>query len=67
MAVRLRYAGVDPKRILVGTTDVSGEVMKALTTAESGQTVTALPTYTALLSLHTHLARKGLVDQFWSE
>ena len=67
MAVRLRYAGVDTKRILVGTTDVADEVMRALTTAEPGHTVTALPTYTALLSLHTHLARKGLVDQFWAE
>ena len=67
MAVRLRYAGVDTQRIRVGTADVAGEVMEALGTVEHGQTVTALPTYTALLSLHTYLARKGMVEQFWAE
>lgn len=67
MAVRLRYAGVDTKRILVGTADVAHEVMKALAAAERGETVTTLPTYTALLSLHTYIARKGMVDQFWAE
>ena len=60
-------AGVDTERIAVGTADVAREVTNALATAERGQTVTALPTYTALLSLHTHLARKGMVDQFWAE
>ena len=67
MAVRLRYAGVDTQRIRVGTADVAGEVMEALGTVGHGQTVTALPTYTALLSLHTYLARKGMVEQFWAE
>ena len=67
MAVRLRYAGVDTQRIRVGSADVAGEVMEALGTVEHGQTVTALPTYTALLSLHTYLARKGMVEQFWAE
>ena len=67
MAVRLRYAGVDTQRIRLGTADVAGEVMEALGTVEHGQTVTALPTYTALLSLHTYLARKGMVEQFWAE
>ncbi len=67
MAVRLRYAGVDSSRIEDGGPDVSRAVTRTAQMTPAGQRIMVLPTYSALLSLHTFLARKGLVRPFWSE
>jgi lipid II isoglutaminyl synthase (glutamine-hydrolysing) len=56
LAVRLKYAGVDPERI-----DVQGDLSSALTAAAAsdGAPLYALPTYTAMLSLRELLAAGG--------
>jgi UDP-N-acetylmuramyl tripeptide synthase len=63
LALRLKYAGVPVDRL-----DVPpglGEALdRALARTASGR-LFVLPTYTALLELHSLLASRGLVRQFW--
>jgi UDP-N-acetylmuramyl tripeptide synthase len=62
MAVRLKYAGVDPERIEVREPiDASLE----LAVAGARQRLFALPTYTALIELRRLLARRGLAEEYW--
>jgi UDP-N-acetylmuramyl tripeptide synthase len=63
LAVRLKYAGVDPARL---------EVVEALEPAldralegEAGRPLFVLPTYTALLELRELLARRGEAREYW--
>ena len=62
MAVRLKYAGVDPARIEVR--EGIGESLDAALT-DTPDRVFALPTYTALVDLRTLLAERGLAKAFW--
>jgi UDP-N-acetylmuramyl tripeptide synthase len=66
LAVRLRYADVDPGRIDVRT---SPEAAFDLAVAEQapGGRVYVLATYTAMLDLHRALADRGLTRRFWEE
>jgi UDP-N-acetylmuramyl tripeptide synthase len=64
MALRLKYAGVDPGSIAVDR-DL-GASLDAAVRAAPGERVYALPTYTALLDLRNLLARRGLAKR-WSE
>ena len=63
LALRLKYAGVPEDRL-----DVRPELARALDDAlahtASGR-LFVLPTYTALLELHSLLAARGHVPQFW--
>ena len=62
LAVRLKYAGVDP-----GLIAVEGDVAKSLDAAVAAAPggLFALPTYTALLELRTLLADRGLAKAYW--
>jgi lipid II isoglutaminyl synthase (glutamine-hydrolysing) len=66
MAVRLKYAGVDPARL---TTEP--DLVRALDQARSitppGATLYALPTYTAMLELRDLCAQRGWVKPFWED
>jgi UDP-N-acetylmuramyl tripeptide synthase len=67
LALRLKYAGVDPHRI-----GVIDDLAQALATAaadrprpEGGEPLYALPTYTAMLALRELLVRRGEADSSW--
>ncbi len=62
LAVRLKYAGVEPERLVVVP-----ELERALddARADGDGTLYALPTYTALLALQELLARRGLAPEYW--
>jgi lipid II isoglutaminyl synthase (glutamine-hydrolysing) len=62
LAVRLKYAGVEPGRLAVVP-----ELADALDAAHAGGSgpLYALPTYTALLALRDLLARRGVAPEYW--
>jgi lipid II isoglutaminyl synthase (glutamine-hydrolysing) len=62
MAVRLKYAGVDPEVITVRE-DIAASLDEAV--ARTGGRLYALPTYTALIELRTLLADRGLARAYW--
>jgi lipid II isoglutaminyl synthase (glutamine-hydrolysing) len=66
MAVRLKYAGVEPERIRVEN-DLRRALELALAAAEPTETVYVLPTYTAMLALRDILQRTGYVRGFWED
>ncbi|HEV7664753.1 MAG TPA: Mur ligase family protein [Chloroflexota bacterium] len=66
MAVRLKYAGVEPDRIRVES-HPRRSIEMALAAAEPAETVYVLPTYTAMLALRDILRQTGYVRGFWEE
>jgi lipid II isoglutaminyl synthase (glutamine-hydrolysing) len=62
LAVRLKYAGVEPERLAVVP-----ELERALDAARANSDgpLYALPTYTALLALRELLARRGAAPDYW--
>ncbi|HEY4278910.1 MAG TPA: MurT ligase domain-containing protein [Conexibacter sp.] len=62
LALRLKYAGVDPERLSV-VPNLETALDEARGDGEG--TLFALPTYTALLSLRELLARRGLAPEYW--
>jgi lipid II isoglutaminyl synthase (glutamine-hydrolysing) len=65
LAVRLKYAGVEPERLVVVP-----ELERALDEAHAARAdgdapLYALPTYTALLQLRELLARRGAAPEYW--
>ena len=62
LAVRLKYAGVDGKRLVVVP-----ELAQALDAARADGSgpLYALPTYTALLALRELLAQRGAAPEYW--
>ncbi|HEU5102179.1 MAG TPA: MurT ligase domain-containing protein [Roseiflexaceae bacterium] len=66
MAVRLKYAGVDPETI-VAEPDLARALDLALERLPAAATLYALPTYTAMLELRAELARRGWVRPFWED
>ena len=66
MAVRLKYAGVEPERIRVEN-DLRRALEMALAAAEPNETVYVLPTYTAMLAMREILQRTGYVRGFWED
>ncbi|MBC7247405.1 MAG: Mur ligase family protein [Actinobacteria bacterium] len=64
MALRMKYAGLDPSRL-----EVRGDLKEALRTAlgraREGETVYALTTYTATLDLRRLLSRMGAAPALW--
>jgi UDP-N-acetylmuramyl tripeptide synthase len=65
MAVRLKYAGVDPSRLTV-IPELSLALDSAFEGAPDGR-VFVLPTYTALLALREELAGRGHVSPYWEQ
>ncbi|HEX2015518.1 MAG TPA: MurT ligase domain-containing protein, partial [Solirubrobacteraceae bacterium] len=66
LALRLKYAGVDPARIVVHD-DLAEALDDALEGArEDGQPLYALPTYTAMLALRELLIERGEVQEAWA-
>jgi UDP-N-acetylmuramyl tripeptide synthase len=63
LALRLKYAGVPIARIDVEP-DLGEALDRALAGVRCGR-LFVLPTYTALLELHSKLASRGHVRQFW--
>jgi lipid II isoglutaminyl synthase (glutamine-hydrolysing) len=63
MALRLKYAGVDPAAIAVDE-PIDRSLDHAVTGANGGR-LFALPTYTALLELRNLLADRRLAPEFW--
>jgi UDP-N-acetylmuramyl tripeptide synthase len=63
MALRLKYAGVDPTAIEVRK-DLAAAFDAARVAAGAGP-LFVLPTYTAMLQLRAALQRRGLVRGFW--
>jgi UDP-N-acetylmuramyl tripeptide synthase len=63
LALRLKYAGV-PEDLLQVTPQLGTALDQAVDAAGSGR-LFVLPTYTALLELHSLLASRGHVRQFW--
>jgi UDP-N-acetylmuramyl tripeptide synthase len=66
MAVRLKYAGVDPARIHV-MADLTLALDHACAEAPPGAMLYTLPTYTAMLELRAVLAQRGWVRPFWED
>jgi UDP-N-acetylmuramyl tripeptide synthase len=66
MAVRLKYAGVEPA-LVVAEPDLARALDLALARLPAGATLYALPTYTAMLELRADLARRGWVRPFWED
>jgi lipid II isoglutaminyl synthase (glutamine-hydrolysing) len=64
MAVRLKYAGIDPANIDV-VPELGPAVDAALQQLPSGATLYVVPTYTAMLELRSALSRRGWVRPFW--
>lgn len=64
LAVRLKYAGIDPKKITV-----EPDLEKALKEARKGLKgrLFILPTYTAMLELQSILTKIGLKKHYWEE
>lgn len=64
LAVRLKYAGFDPKSFYVDS-----NLKKALEEAKGGLKgrLFILPTYTALLELQKNLAESGVKSHYWKE
>ena len=62
LALRLKYAGVEEKRLHV-VEDLSDGLDAALADGEGA--LYALPTYTALLELRELLARRGQAREYW--
>lgn len=66
MAVRLKYAGVDPGLIAVES-DTSRALQQALQSTPAGDTLYLLPTYTAMLEVRGKLAAAGHLPPFWED
>ena len=62
LALRMKYAGVEPERLLVADGLEQG-LDAAL--ADGDGPLYALPTYTALIELRELLARRGQAKDYW--
>lgn len=67
IAVRLKYAGVDPAIIMLDE-GISEALDSALQSLGAGETLYVLPTYTAMLAFRKLLYARGWVlDRFWEQ
>jgi UDP-N-acetylmuramyl tripeptide synthase len=65
MALRLKYAGVDPANIVIER-GLGESLDEAVASRDGGAPLYALPTYTALLELRDLLAERGVAGR-WSD
>ena len=66
MALRFRYAGLDPERMHV-VPDLAPAIDAAVAGAPEGARVYVLPTYTAMLGIREVLVDRGAVEAFWRD
>jgi UDP-N-acetylmuramyl tripeptide synthase len=66
MAVRLKYAGVEPTLISVEE-DIATVLKQATAQLLPGETLYVTPTYTAMLQTRQLLQKMGMVLPFWEE
>lgn len=59
MAVRMKYAGIDPARIVL-VSDLSQALDCAISLTEASETLWVMPTYTCLLEMQKILSARGL-------
>jgi UDP-N-acetylmuramyl tripeptide synthase len=67
LALRLKYAGIDPERIRV-VDDLEGALVEAAADVLDGggkPPLYVLPTYTGMLALREHLVRRGEAGSSW--
>ncbi|HEY9846288.1 MAG TPA: MurT ligase domain-containing protein, partial [Candidatus Caenarcaniphilales bacterium] len=64
MAVRLKYAGIDVKKLKIAN-DLKQALDLALSQVSEGELLHILPTYTAMLNMREILHKQGLVQAFW--
>ncbi|HKS70114.1 MAG TPA: MurT ligase domain-containing protein, partial [Ktedonobacterales bacterium] len=62
LALRLKYAGIAPARV---EPDPAVALREALAATPEGETLYAVPTYTAMLELRAALERAGYVPHYW--
>jgi hypothetical protein len=71
MAVRLKYAGIDPELLVVDPSiersldDAVAHTDRTTDTDGTDGVLFALPTYTALIELRKLLTDRGLAKEFW--
>jgi UDP-N-acetylmuramyl tripeptide synthase len=66
MALRFRYAGLDPERMNVVPSLADG-IDAAVAGAPEGASVYVLPTYTAMLGIREVLVERGAAEAFWRD
>jgi UDP-N-acetylmuramyl tripeptide synthase len=66
MALRLKYAGIDPKMLKVEN-DIGQALRSAVHALGTDETLFVLPTYTALLEMQRLLSRWGCRSSYWQE
>jgi UDP-N-acetylmuramyl tripeptide synthase len=64
LALRLKYAGVDPARLHV-VEELEAGLDDALASAAAPTPLYAVPTYTALLALRELLTARGAAQEYW--
>jgi len=67
MAVRLKYAGLDPATMEVVSGSDAQALDRAMARLPAGKTLYILPTYTAMLSLRGVMSQRGYVTPFWQD
>lgn len=66
LALRFRYAGMDPDRMTVEP-DLDRALDTAVERTPRDAVLHVLPTYTAMLDLRASLVRRGAADHFWRD
>ncbi len=64
LALRLKYAGVAPQTI---EPNIARALDVALAQTPPGETLTVVPTYTAMLELRSELERRGYTPPYWEQ
>lgn len=66
MAVRLKYAGVEPDHITIEN-DMEKAIDEGIKRVAAGKTLYVLPTYTAMLDMRRYLEKIGNIKAFWEK
>jgi len=66
MALRLKYAGVDPSNIQL-VERLEDALDRSLSLTSSGGELRVMPTYTAMLDLRRIMSSRGWVDPYWED
>ena len=64
LALRFKYGGLDPARIVVET-DLGAALDRGLALTPDGGELVVLPTYTAMLALQRLVVERGLAKHYW--
>lgn len=64
MALRLKYAGIQPEKITVEP-DMAKALELGLEATAPGETLYVFPTYTAMLEMREHVRKRSHQQEFW--